>query len=317
MNISNSVNFFWIVVSISLLSFACKSDGSAHQDNPLGQLESALTADPSAENIKAYLDNAKTYISDNKDDKNLIKPALEKASKVSLDHNQPFSAISFLMPLIKDYQNDANNSKHILELAKLMQKVKKDHVAITLYKSYLKAPNVSKNTSLDQLASMETGTTEAYVDTIMVNIFKDPNEFGLNKENALKFVDVAEAYALANPNTDQAAQYLYKAAEVSRSIRTFPKTLTIYDWIINDYPEYSKTPTIVFLKGFLLDNELKNLDLAKQSYELFIDRYPEHELASHVKFLIENLGKTDEEILNLITKQKNSVSEASLIDSKN
>jgi len=317
MNISISPKFFWIGAFISILSYSCKSDVAVDKDNPLGQLESALIADPSAENIKAYLDNAKTYISENKKDKDLIKPVLEKASKVSLDHNQPFGAISFLMPLIKDYPSDPKNGQHVLDLAKLMQKVKKDHVAITLYKSYLKTPNVSKDASLDQLISKQSGTTEAYVDTIMVNIFTDPNEFGLNKDNSLKFVDVAEAYALANPNTDQAAQYLYKAAEVSRSIRTFPKTLTIYDWMISDYPNYSKTPTVVFLKGFLLDNELKNLDLAKQSYEVFIDRYPEHELASHVKFLIENLGKTDEEILNLITKQKNSVTDASSIDAKN
>ena len=139
----------------------------------------------------------------------------------------------------------------------------------------------------------------------MHSIFTNPNEFGLNKENSLKFVDVAEAYSFANPNSDQSAQYLYKAAEVSRSIRTFPKTLTIYDWMIKDYPNFEKTPTVVFLKGFLLDNELKNLDLAKKSYEMFIDRYPNHELASHVKFLIENLGKSDEEILDLITNKEN------------
>lgn len=312
MNISISAKLFWIGVCISIFAASCKSDNTA-TDDVLGQLESAIVADPSAENIKAYLEKAKSFISDNKDDRSTIKPVIEKAAKISLDNNQPFSAISFLMPLIKDYPVDANRSKHVLQLAELMQKVKKDHVAITLYKSYLGSPNAKQSAALDQLISSESGSTEAFVDTIMVSIFTDPNEFGLNRDNSLKFVDVAEAYALANPNTDQSAQYLYKAAEVSRSIRTFPKTLTIYDWMIDAYPDYEKTPTVVFLKGFLLDNELKNLDLAKQSYETFIDRYPEHELASHVKFLIENLGKSDEEILELITNQNEGATSPALI----
>ena len=288
-----------------LLALGCKSETSNSPVDKLGQLESAIVAEPTAENIKIYLEEAKSFVTQNKDDRNKIKPVLQTASKISIDHNQPFSAISFLMPLIKDYPTDANASSHILDLAKLMQMVKKDHVAITLYKSYLnKFSSGQKDSALDQLVATESGTAETFVDTIMVSIFTDPNEFGLNKENSLQFVDVAEAYALANPSSNQSAQYLYKAAEVSRSIRTFPKTLTIYDWMIDDYPDYEKTPTVVFLKGFLLDNELKNLDLAKESYEMFIERYPDHELASHVKFLIENLGKSDEEILELITTQE-------------
>lgn len=293
-------------IALALIASACKSDSSANVSDKLGQLESALISDPSPENVKNYLEEAKSFVSSNKDKLSTIKPVLEKASSISIEHNQPFSAISFLMPLIKDYPNDPESAGHILELAKLMQTVKKEHVAVTLYKSYISNfAGASKDAGLDQLIASNTSSTEAFVDTIMVNIFTNPDEFGLNKDNALKFVDVAEAYAFANPNTDQSAQYLYKAAEVSRSIRTFPKTLTIYDWLIKDYPNYEKTPTVVFLKGFLLDNELKNLDLAKQSYEMFIARYPQHELASHVKFLIENLGKSDEEILDLITNKKN------------
>lgn len=304
MNISKSFTFIWIGACFSILLGSCKNDSSTQGDDKLGQLESAIISDASPDNIKAYLEEAKSYITSNKDDKTLIKPVLDKAAKISIDHNQPFSAISFLMPLIKDYPANATNSGNILDLAKLMQKVKKDHVAITLYKSYLsKNASAPKDPTLDQLVATEAGSAEAFVDTIMVNIFTDPNEFGLNKDNSLKFVDAAEAYALANPNSDQSAQYLYKAAEVSRSIRTFPKTLTIYDWMIDAYPNYEKTPTVVFLKGFLLDNEMGKLDLAKASYETFIERYPSHELASHVKFLIENLGKSDEEILELITKQ--------------
>lgn len=298
-------SFLILGICYSLIASSCKSDASTSIDGKLGQLESALIAEPTAENIKNYLESAKSFVTDNKEDKAAIKPVLQKASKISIDNNQPFSAISFLTPLIKDYPTDDKAGSYQLELAKLMQKVKKEHVAITLYKSYLsKNPGDIKDSNLDQLVATETGSTEAFVDTIMVNIFTNPNEFGLNKDNALKFVDVAEAYALANQGSDQSAQYLYKAAEVARSIRTFPKTLTIYDWLISDYPNYEKTPTVVFLKGFLLDNEQQNLELAKESYEMFIDRYPEHELASHVKFLIENLGKSDEEILELITNKK-------------
>lgn len=52
-----------------------------------------------------------------------------------------------------------------------------------------------------------------------------------------------------------------------------------------------------FLEAFTYDNELKEVDVARQLYEQFIDKFPKDELADDAKFLLKNLGKSDDEIL--------------------
>ena len=58
----------------------------------------------------------------------------------------------------------------------------------------------------------------------------------------------------------------------------------------------------LFLKGFLLENDLKKPEKAKEIYESFMQKYPNHAMAKDVNFLIQNLGKSDKEIIEKINK---------------
>ena len=51
------------------------------------------------------------------------------------------------------------------------------------------------------------------------------------------------------------------------------------------------------MAGFILANELNDLSGAKETYELFIQKFPEGSLVDDAKVELENLGKTPEEIL--------------------
>jgi len=56
------------------------------------------------------------------------------------------------------------------------------------------------------------------------------------------------------------------------------------------------------MSAFILANELQKLDLAKESYNLFLQKYPSHELANSAREELNNLGIPAEEIL----KKKNT-----------
>ncbi|MEN0006956.1 MAG: tetratricopeptide repeat protein, partial [Bacteroidota bacterium] len=71
----------------------------------------------------------------------------------------------------------------------------------------------------------------------------------------------------------------------------------IYDQIYENYPDYEKAPQSLFLKAFTQDNDLKRPDEARKLYEEFLERYPEDDFADDTQFLLENLGKDDEEII--------------------
>ena len=53
----------------------------------------------------------------------------------------------------------------------------------------------------------------------------------------------------------------------------------------------------MFLTGFLCNEELKDLENAKNAYESFLAAYPNHEMADDAQFELKNLGKKPEELL--------------------
>ena len=125
----------------------------------------------------------------------------------------------------------------------------------------------------------------------------DPSSFRPNAIVANDFVSACELYASISPQDANAPTYLFRAAETARSTQNFSKALSLYDVIYQKYPEYEKAPQALFLKGFTLDNDLKQHEQAKEIYESFLEKHPDNEFADDTKFLISNIGKSDDEII--------------------
>jgi len=53
----------------------------------------------------------------------------------------------------------------------------------------------------------------------------------------------------------------------------------------------------LFMAGFVLANELNMYNEATETYNYFIEKFPEHELAASAKEELDNMGLTPEEIL--------------------
>ena len=85
-------------------------------------------------------------------------------------------------------------------------------------------------------------------------------------------------------------------------------------WVVLTYGAYSdsfktkwyeKSSDCLFWVGYIYDNDMGMDDKAKGKYELFLEKYPEHELSKDVTFLLGHLGWSDEEILEeLLQKNK-------------
>ncbi len=118
-------------------------------------------------------------------------------------------------------------------------------------------------------------------------------------------VDAYQQYADAFPDDEQSPAYLFKGAEVLRTLKDYSKAIQIYRTIHDKYPKYEKAPHSLFLMGFSYENDLKDLEKAKQLYKEFIDKYPKHELADDVQFSMQNLGKSPEEIIKSFEKNNN------------
>ncbi|GMU96069.1 tetratricopeptide repeat protein [Ignavibacterium album] len=67
--------------------------------------------------------------------------------------------------------------------------------------------------------------------------------------------------------------------------------------VFDKYPENSDAPKALFMSAFILANELNKYDEATKAYNLFIEKYPNHELAASAKQELEYIGLSPEEIL--------------------
>jgi len=75
------------------------------------------------------------------------------------------------------------------------------------------------------------------------------------------------------------------------------KAVVYYQKFYKEFPNSKNTPKALFMIGFMRANDLNDYDSARISYNEFLRKYPEHELALSVKMELDNLGKTPEQII--------------------
>lgn len=112
------------------------------------------------------------------------------------------------------------------------------------------------------------------------------------------------------PDDQRSEEFLYKAADLANGLGKTPVALELYHRFGEKYPNSSKAAYAMFLQGFIYENQLKNLDKAKELYTLFLSKYPTHELAKDAKFSLDNLGKSEEELIKMF-EEKNKAENAS------
>ena len=80
--------------------------------------------------------------------------------------------------------------------------------------------------------------------------------------------------------------------------KSLQKGVEYYKKVFDEYPESPEAPNALFMAGFLLANELNDLETARSYYQLFIEKFPQSDLYDDAKSELDNLGKSPEEILN-------------------
>ncbi|MBK9257505.1 MAG: hypothetical protein IPM42_18745 [Saprospiraceae bacterium] len=297
---------FRILILTFVVSFlGCKND-SVPVIPEISELEKNYIADPTEDNFLMVITKLSELIRDT-DNKDLRKKYIIKGISFSEDAKNTLYYPVFLKEFIRFFPDDEKTSDYLWKLAGIFNEKSEKEIAAILYQGYKKSfpddKNVKAipsdlNSEITDIDSMVKGKAEA--------IFVNPDETGMNTQNIRHYIDICEAVAIAFPKDSLTAEYLFRAAEMSRSIRSFPKALNLYSWITDRYPTYEKASLALFLQGFIFENEFKQKDKAKIYYTRFVETYPQSPMIGDVKFLLENLDKTEEELMKLIEeKQKN------------
>lgn len=121
----------------------------------------------------------------------------------------------------------------------------------------------------------------------------------LSSENVIQLVDAYLLFAKQNPNDQQTPEFLFKALDVAVGVNAEgpEKAINIADVLIEKYPDFEMTPMAMFVKGFVYENMIGDLQNAEMTYRQFIEKYPNNPMVEDVKSTLENLGLTPEELI--------------------
>ncbi len=116
--------------------------------------------------------------------------------------------------------------------------------------------------------------------------------------------DYSESDKAAESIFSVAAMYhMYQIPNISKE-ESLKKAVEYYQKLYQQFPQDERAPKAIFMSGFILANELGNIDAARLAYQEFLNKFPKHELATPAKTELDNLGKTPEEILQEKTAKK-------------
>ena len=116
-------------------------------------------------------------------------------------------------------------------------------------------------------------------------------------DSAQKLISLYSNYSDNYPQDSIATEYLFNAIDISLNLPQPQKTLQLIDRYLELYPQDSQAGTALFFKAFLYDQQLGDLDSAKQYYEQFLAQYPDHDFTDDAQAALKHLGKSPEELI--------------------
>jgi tetratricopeptide (TPR) repeat protein len=157
-------------------------------------------------------------------------------------------------------------------------------------------PDHSKAQIIQDSLLSDVPTISDQLDTIRTQLYNEElGRIDFAKANA--FIDVSELHALGTPNGANTPALISEAAKVAGYINAHERALELYSWVYSTYPTHEKAGQALFMMGFIQDNNLEDKAAAKEHYEEFLEKYPNDEFAEHARFLLDNLDKSNEEII--------------------
>lgn len=92
---------------------------------------------------------------------------------------------------------------------------------------------------------------------------------------------------------------IYQSLDIKNLTREqrLNKAIEYFTMVFDKYPESAEAPKSLFTAGFIYANELNDYDNGTKLYKLFIEKFPNNELAASAQIELDNMGQSPEEIL--------------------
>jgi TolA-binding protein len=125
----------------------------------------------------------------------------------------------------------------------------------------------------------------------------------INRKLAKDLIDKSKMYAEAYPDDELSPAYLFRAGNVAVGISLFEDAVHLFETVYQKYIDYDRAPDALFLEGFTYENHMNDIENAKRCYNEFLKRFPDDQLADQVRVVLENIGKSPEELVKDFQKK--------------
>ncbi len=256
----------------------------------------AESADPKAvaELIALYQEAAKAHPDRHADNARYLTQAAELKFVNERDN---VGAVRLATAAIKDYGARAD----VADAAGLLARIWR------LYKNRA-TPDLSRNPDEIDLMRFTLEQNTRWLDSCLARM--DRQLLAANEPDralAERFIQTAEGYAivLESPDPNRAASLYAQAAGLARSIGEPNTALRLYYYVAENMTQQRSAPLALFMMGIIYEDDLKDIDRAKQTYEDFLKRYPnDPEYADDVRAALNNLGTPLEELIRRFEQNK-------------
>lgn len=133
--------------------------------------------------------------------------------------------------------------------------------------------------------------------TSLENRLFSPSATGFDKVKADSLLAAYESFLKHFPEDSIAPKITFKAANLCMNMGESTKAIELFDKFIEKYPSNPKAPVSMFFKAYIYENQVKNLDKAKETYLQFLEKYPTGEFVNDAKIALQNLGKSPEQMV--------------------
>jgi TolA-binding protein len=195
------------------------------------------------------------------------------------------------------------------------------------YKDYLaKYPNGKYKAQAELFFKTPEEKLTARIADLEAQIIAKPNEVATAALLAMTYKN----FVAKMPTHEKAANYCIQGAKLATGLGDSFLALEFYDIIEKQHPDFADMPLVLFFTAVEYDDRIETqwrnhitsktpfigfaaqfrdaqvTDFAKKAadyYKLFLSKYPTHAMAKDAKISLENIGKSDNEIVESLIKK--------------
>lgn len=125
-----------------------------------------------------------------------------------------------------------------------------------------------------------------------------------NADVANEMIELYKNYVEKYPDDSIAPEFLYKAVEIAMNFGRAYEAIEFLDIIERSYENFDKYPAIFFLKAYIYENHIHDINKATDCYTIFLEKYPNHELAKDAEAALIFIGIDDAELIKLFEQNE-------------